>query len=477
MGETIFISYRRGEDAGFAGRLYDRLELALQEHRLFMDVDDIAPGDDFVAVLNAKVAECQVLLAVIGRNWLTAVDARGQCRLDNPEDFVRIEIGAALAQGKRVIPVLIDDVVMPRADQLPDDLKPLARRQGARLSHEHFRVDSDRLIRALQPLLATAASPSPGPSSHPLLPTGRGDLKPLPLGEVGTPAPAKGAAAPTPRPRNGVHIGVDPWALPDLAVFKDIDAPWCPEMVVIPAGTFLMGSPSNEAERRKDEGPQHRVTISRRFALGRYAVTFDEYDYFCDATERCKPADEGWGRGRRPVINVDWADAHTYAQWLAALTGRLYTLPTEAEWEFACRAGTTTPFSFGTTITPKQVNYDGDQPYGQAEKGLNRLQTVPVGSLSANPWGLCEMHGNVGEWCNDGLRTYRAEEVSDPLGPTTISAPRAVRGGSWRDRARWVRSAYRLAPPPKDTHRGQGFRLSLRTRLPSQSDNAQNSSK
>lgn len=216
MGETIFISYRRGEDAHFAGRLHDRLELALQEHRLFMDVDDIAPGDDFVAVLSAKVAESAVLLALIGRNWLTAVDALGQRRLDNPEDFVRIEIGAALAQGKRVIPVLIDDVVMPRADQLPEDLKLLARRHATRLSHERFRSDSDRLIRALESILAKAASPSPGPSGHPLPPSGRGDEKPLPLGEVGATAPGEGAAAPShslARKRKSAGVRAQPWSI------------------------------------------------------------------------------------------------------------------------------------------------------------------------------------------------------------------------------------------------------------------------
>ena len=145
----IFISYRRSEDAAFAGRLFDRLERTFRREALFMDVDSIAPGQDFVSILKARVAECDVLLALIGRGWLTATDEAGRRRLNNAEDFVRIEIEAALTQRKRVIPVLIDDVPMPRAEELPEELKPLVRCQAIRLSHDRFRADCDRLIRAL----------------------------------------------------------------------------------------------------------------------------------------------------------------------------------------------------------------------------------------------------------------------------------------------------------------------------------------
>lgn len=123
MGGRIFISYRRGEDTASAGRLFDRLNRTFRR-QLFMDVDSIPPGEDFVAILEAEVAACDVLLALIGRGWLAAIDETGQRRLDNPADFVRIEVGAGLAQGKRVIPVLIDTVAMPRNDELPEDLKP-----------------------------------------------------------------------------------------------------------------------------------------------------------------------------------------------------------------------------------------------------------------------------------------------------------------------------------------------------------------
>ena len=182
-----------------------------------------------------------------------------------------------------------------------------------------------------------------------------------------------------------------------------------PELVVIPAGPFLMGSPDSEEERRREEGPQHQVTISRPFALGRYAVTFDEYDAFCADSDREQPGDEGWGRGSRPVINVSWNDAVAYCAWLSGQTGQAYRLPSEAEWEYACRAGTATPFSTGTCLSTDQANYDGNHPYSGCPKGQYREETVEVGSLKApNPWGLHDMHGNVWEWVQDSWHdSYR----------------------------------------------------------------------
>lgn len=156
MNGTIFISYRRGEDSGAAGRLYDRLENTFGAGRLFMDVDNIPPGEDFVGVLQRQVAACDVLLAVIGRNWLRARDDGGRPRLENPDDFVRIEIASGLSQGKRVIPVLVDEARMPIAGELPEDLTPLARRNAVRIAHDRFKDDAERLARTLEKVLAEA---------------------------------------------------------------------------------------------------------------------------------------------------------------------------------------------------------------------------------------------------------------------------------------------------------------------------------
>jgi sulfatase modifying factor 1 len=243
-----------------------------------------------------------------------------------------------------------------------------------------------------------------------------------------------------------------------------------PEMVKIPPGSFLMGSPKDEKERDPDEGPQHKVSFAQLFYLGTHEVTFDEYDVFAflikhdggcaDCHEVIRPSDNGWGRGKLPVINVSWEDAQCYAEWLYHKTGKHYRLPTEAEWEYACRAGTTTPFSFGDNITPEQVNYNGNYPYAGGVKGLYREKTVPVKSLPANPWGLYEMHGNVWEWCADWYGDYTPEAVVDPAGPLEGSF-RVLRGGSWYSRAGYARSAYRGRYIPAGHIVDYGFRLAL----------------
>lgn len=153
MTGKIFINYRRGDDPGHTGRLFDRLQGVFQPEQLFLDVDNIAPGLDFVRVLNERVAECDILLAVIGKGWIDARDPNGKRRLEDPDDFVRIEIELALNQDKRVIPVLVGEAQMPRPDELPEPMRPLARRNAVRLTHERFRADSQGLIKAIERVL------------------------------------------------------------------------------------------------------------------------------------------------------------------------------------------------------------------------------------------------------------------------------------------------------------------------------------
>ena len=194
MAVRIFINYRRGEDSGFAQALFIRLEQAFPSGSLFMDVDSIAPGVDFVRHLNSQVAQCEVLLALIGRTWLDATGAQGRRRLDDPEDFVRIEIASALKQGKRVIPVLLYDTKMPAAHELPEDLQPLTRRQAVRLTHERFRADVDGLIHALQESdAASAPSVTEPPPAAPTMPPPVETGAPVASGEP-PPAPSSVAA-------------------------------------------------------------------------------------------------------------------------------------------------------------------------------------------------------------------------------------------------------------------------------------------
>lgn len=154
----VFISYRRQETSGLAGRLYDRLAARLGDDQVFMDVDTIALGVDFAEVITQAVSTCEVLLAVIGPRWLAATDEDGHRRLDDPDDIVRLEIAAALERDIRVIPVLVEGAAMPRGQQLPEDLVRLARRNALSLRHESFRADADRLLAAIKPILANPAS-------------------------------------------------------------------------------------------------------------------------------------------------------------------------------------------------------------------------------------------------------------------------------------------------------------------------------
>lgn len=246
-----------------------------------------------------------------------------------------------------------------------------------------------------------------------------------------------------------VAVGVPPGKPPAVNVLEPgtefQDCRVCPKMVVLPAGRFTMGSPEDEKGRYDDEGPQRHVTIARRFSVGKYEVTFDEWDA-CVADRGCRqtPADQGWGRGSRPVINISWGDAKAYVAWLSQKTGKTYRLLSEAEWEFAARAGTTTPFAAGWTITPLQANYESKRSQVGSAKGLNRNKTVAVGRFAANGFGLHDMNGNVWEWvtdCWNGTHAGAATDGTPRLRGDCLR--RVVRGGAWGSGPKELRSALR----------------------------------
>jgi formylglycine-generating enzyme required for sulfatase activity len=234
-------------------------------------------------------------------------------------------------------------------------------------------------------------------------------------------------------------------------------------MIVVPAGSFTKGSPSSEPERFNDEEPV-RVSIAAPFAVGKYAVTFDEWDA-CLADGGCngyKPSDQGWGRDKHPVINVNWDDATAYAAWLSRKTSKSYRLLSEAEREYVTRAGTTTPFWWGSSITPKQANYDGSaEPYkGGGTKGEYSQRTAPVDSFEPNPWGLYNVHGNVWEWTVDCLHDNNTGDPGDGRARTTGDCGlRVVRGGSWESIPQGLRSANRSGRDAYNRNEHQGFRL------------------
>lgn len=247
------------------------------------------------------------------------------------------------------------------------------------------------------------------------------------------------------------------------------DAPFGPEMVVVPPGKFMMGSPDDEPGRFPDEGPRHMVTISAPFAMSRYAVTFEEWD-FAQADKNWReitgqkprrPRDEGWGRGRRPAIRISWKDAQAYVRWLSAKSGLAYRLPSEAEWEYCCRAGTDTPFSWGASITPAQANYNGKYVYAGGEKGEYREKTEPVDAFTANAFGLYQMHGNVCEWVEDIRRNSYVGAPDDGSAWTgRDKGLRVLRGGSWSSVPHVLRAAYRFRNAPVFRYNITGFRLS-----------------
>jgi formylglycine-generating enzyme required for sulfatase activity len=225
-----------------------------------------------------------------------------------------------------------------------------------------------------------------------------------------------------------------------------------PEMVEIPAGSFRMGDLSGHG--LSDERPVHKVRFARPFALGVYAVTFEEYDCFARTTGHDLPSDQCWGRGTRPVINVSWEDAVAYCQWLSAQTGQIYRLPSEAEWEYACRAGTTTEYSWGDDIGCNHTNClnSGSQWSGK--------RTAPVGSFEHNPWGLYDMHGNVWEWCEDCWNdSYRGAPSDGSAWTNGKCERRVLRGGSWNNIESSVRAAYRFNHTTSFRYNGYGFRV------------------
>ena len=221
------------------------------------------------------------------------------------------------------------------------------------------------------------------------------------------------------------------------------DCAECPEMVVVPAGKFMMGS----EDGADDEKPVHEVVIAKPFAVGKFEVTFDEYDA-CAADGGCAmhkhPSDAGWGRGRHPVIAMPWIWVSGYLEWLSQKTGKHYRLLTEAEWEYAARAGTTTKYAFGDAITHDQANFSTGKRGGR---------TVEVGSYPPNAWGLHDMHGNVWEWVEDCYEVnYEFNGKKAPADGSAYVFPtcptRVARGGSWDYEADDLRSSLRYAVKP-----------------------------
>jgi sulfatase modifying factor 1 len=226
------------------------------------------------------------------------------------------------------------------------------------------------------------------------------------------------------------------------------------KFVWIPPGTFLMGTPKEEVGRDPNE-TQHKVTMTKGFYMGVYTVTQEQW-------QEVMGNNPSYFKGEKnlPVETVSWDDSQDFLKKLREKDKdkKGYRLPTEAEWEYACRAGTTTPFHFGETISTDQANYRGDLVYGNGKKGAYRQKTMPVGSFPANAWGLYDMHGNGFQWCQDWYGDYPQNDTVDPRGPEN-GQDRVLRGGSWYLGPVHCRSAFRARARSGERYYLFGFRV------------------
>ena len=580
----IFICYRRGEDAAAAGRLYDRLEHTFGHEQLFLDVDNIPPGEDFTTFLRQHVAACDVMLVLIGRGWLTATDKTGRRRLDNPDDFVRIEIASGLAQGKRVIPVLVGhDVTMPGPKDLPKELMPLTHRQAIRIAQDRFKDDAERLARVLkkvlaeveakkaeerrqsaevpreqdrkerkgaqleppppqagpkrlaeveeerkyspiaaqssrktpvlisaaaallllvsgaaylawdifggagrQPSVATRSAPrapgqSPSETLDPERPaavapgaSSRSEMPPRPTGPPDNADRDRGASESSEEEGAGSPPGVSttiiapepqeamtkpaPSPLPTAplrtvtkgGVFQDCSI--CPPMIEVPTGSFQMGNRGGDST----EQPVHEVELKHRFAIGIREVTYGEW-MACVKDQGCKQVPELASTPEQlPMRNVSWSDAVQYNQWLKKVTQKPYRLPTEAEWEYAARANSSTRYWWGNDLSLVYANCKG------CGGEWNRDAPAKAGSYPANPFGIYDMNGSVWEWVSDCWHTnYKSAPNDGRSWETPGCQQRVLRGGSWRDDPRLVSSFSRFYYDADIRYIANGFRVAL----------------
>jgi formylglycine-generating enzyme required for sulfatase activity len=361
----IFISYRRDDTGGWTGRLYDRLSQHFGQDNVFMDVNTIDAGSDLIETIEQAVGSCDILVAVIGKQWLTITDTSGRRRLENPEDFVRLEIAAAIGRNIRVIPALVEGATMLSSSDLPDLLTRLARRHAMDISSTRFHYDVDQLIQVLDTVLGVGK-----PASSNVGNAGMAG-KPQPAPEVPLTPPQQKEQSRAPR------------------------LPFEPEMILIPAGEFLMGSDLQKDEyAEKNERPQHTLYLPDYY-LAKTPVTNAQYTAFVLATDHNVPI--VWtdgppprGEENHPVVGVSWSDAKDYCDWLSEVTGRGYGLPSEAEWEKGARGTDGRIYPWGDQWDATRCSAErGDQV------DATSVDAHPAG---ASPYGLLDMAGNVWEW-------------------------------------------------------------------------------
>jgi formylglycine-generating enzyme len=447
----VFISYRRSETSWAARAVFERLWREFPQ-RVFIDLESISLGADFTRIIDEHLRGCEAMLALIGPQWLAELNQRKQ---HDETDFVRMEVARALLKDVPVVPVLLDGASMPKRRELPDDLWTLTTRNGLPIRAETFEAQMLRVVHEVRNILKL---------------------------DVVVPVAVPAATKVTPLPSVVPPVGAAPLALEREAWMHDAGEDsygrWADikvrnvvqRMRWIEPGEFWMGS--TEAERKRIaahlpddqktfydcEKPRHRVTLTHGFWLADTSCT----QAMWQAITGENPS-RFTGHNDLPVEQVSWDEVATsflpeLSRLLAAVTA---DLPSEAEWEYACRAGTDTAYAFGDGVNTDQVNFDGNHPPPGGTKGRERGLTVPVKTLAANGWGLHQMHGNVWEWCNYSIRTYSGRAERDPLGQNSGTYA-VVRGGSFHFWADFCRSAARRWLLRKSAEGDLGFRFALR---------------
>jgi formylglycine-generating enzyme required for sulfatase activity len=415
----IFLSYRRNDNPFAVDWIDHGLSEQFGRESIVRDIDTFPLGRDFRVVIEREVNTCDILLAIIGDRWLdmryTEGEKSGQRRIDDPADFVRLEIEAALQRDIPVIPVLVDRASIPREADLPESLRELVYRGAAEVwAGRDRQTHLDRLIAGINYLVEDEQT------------------------------------------EPGKEQAVESTSTLPLTFTNNIGV----EFVLIPAGTFMMGTPIEQLDaiaggdqdyrnRIEHETPQHQVEISQPFYLGKYPVTQRQWEMVMGATPSRFKGDN------LPVERVSWNDVQAFIKKLNEREGvDHYRLPSEAEWEYACRAGSTGLYSFG----------DDAARLGEYAwyKENSDEKTHPVGEKKPNTWGLYDMHGNVWEWVQDRYdeNYYQNSLNVDPQGPNA-GAFRVYRGGSWSAPALFARSAVRFASLPGVRIGYLGFRCAM----------------
>jgi formylglycine-generating enzyme required for sulfatase activity len=511
----IFLSYRRSDSAGVAGRIYDRLRAHFGDDAVFMDIDSIPFGEDFRTRIDLAVSQADLVLAVIGPRW--SGKSETSRRIDDSRDFVRIEIESALKRGIPVIPVLLDRTRMPTEAEVPPSLATMTYRNAIEVDQgRDFHPHVDRLVKGIEIHLEKAKAAGAHLSSQnreigPRAPIAKAPEQPQNV----SPLKIDQRSKPAPRVERRTRRNI-PWlwlyvaAIPLLALlgviiyivtdkgtvkimgtdagmvagastaaspttrvpFPDPSAPqtareWTNtigmKFVRIEAGEFLMGTTKDQVEQLMrlfpdskradfdDEQPQHSVKISQAFFLGIHEVTQVQYQAVMGENPSFfKGSDD------LPVEKVPWLDAVGFCNKLSerenrkpfyrmngrdvsVVGGNGYRLPTEAEWEYACRAKSATLYPFGD-----DAGKLGEHAWHDGNAGG---KTHPVGQKPPNAWGLYDMLGNVWEWCADGYdeKCYASSLPFDPPG-ASVASRRVVRGGSW------FRSPWGCRPARRSSH-------------------------